>query len=106
MILARTGDIVFGTCICNSIYPFNPYPISGVIGVGDTSFLLGGIPIAVGLKTMVNFICTSGPQTGFIIPSHTSSTGLMPWARLTDSVMGICVVGALITSTSSGTISL
>ncbi len=101
MIVARTGDIVSGTCICNSVYPFNPYPITGVIGAGAGNFTSGGLPVALGNLTMVNFICTSGPQTALILATSLNTTSAMSWAKLADPVMGACITGATITSTAS-----
>jgi len=101
MLLARTGDPVMGTCICNSVYPYNPYPISGVIGIGISQFITGGISVALGNMTMVNFICTSGPQTAMIISTSQNTTTGMSWSKLGDSVMGACITGATITSAAS-----
>ena len=101
MILARTGDIVTATCICNSVFPYNPYPLTGVIGAGTPQLNSGGLTAALGQLTLVNFICTSGPQTALIMGTSMNSTGAMQWARLTDTAMGACITGGVITSAAA-----
>ena len=101
MFLARTGDIVTGICICNSIFPYNPYPITGIIGVGNPQLFSGGITTAQGQLTLVNFICTSGPQTALIIAMSQNTSGGMSVARMADPVVGPCITAATITSATS-----
>ena len=100
MIVARTGDVVAATCVC--LKPLEtPYPIVGVIGAGFSQFTSGGIPIALGALTIVNFICTIGPQTGLIVSTSVNNAAGFGFARMGDPVIGPCIVNGLVTSATS-----
>jgi len=100
MLVARTGDIALGTCVCVT-YPQTPYPIAGVIGTGAPNFLTGGMAAALGNSTLVSFPCTTGPKTQMILAASVNTTNMLSWARLNDPIATGCVVGATIISATS-----